>query len=126
MLYGHNNTVHSVEKLNVVVDKKGKVTEVWFRCMALPFTVGRRDTFADRYQGGPAHTRVVAVEVESDAGKRYQVFRDTRGAFPGYEWLIGDTTCEDCLHIVGFFGNEGVAREFARQLNLNGYIDFEP
>ena len=37
MIYGHDKTIHRTEKVNVELDKDGKVVSVWFRCMALPF-----------------------------------------------------------------------------------------
>jgi hypothetical protein len=37
MIYGHDGTIHGTQKVNVEVDKDGKVVSVWFRCMALPF-----------------------------------------------------------------------------------------
>lgn len=37
MIYGHKNTLHQTQRVNVELDKDGKVVSVWFRCMALPF-----------------------------------------------------------------------------------------
>lgn len=35
--YGNGGTIHRTEKLNVELDKTGKVVAVWFRCQPLPF-----------------------------------------------------------------------------------------
>jgi hypothetical protein len=37
MIYGHESTIHQSKKLDVEVNKEGKVVGVWFRCCALPF-----------------------------------------------------------------------------------------
>lgn len=39
MVYGYDGTIHGTQKLNIEVDKTGKVVAVWFRCCALPFNV---------------------------------------------------------------------------------------
>ena len=39
MIYGHGDTIHATQKLNIEVDEKGNVVSVWFRCCALPFDV---------------------------------------------------------------------------------------
>lgn len=43
MIYGHDKTIHRTELLNIEVDKDGNVVSVWFRCMALPFSVSIAD-----------------------------------------------------------------------------------
>jgi hypothetical protein len=37
MIYGHNGTIHGTQKVNVEIDRTGRVVSVWFRCCALPF-----------------------------------------------------------------------------------------
>jgi hypothetical protein len=35
--YGDDKTIHQTEYIDIGVDENGKVQEVWFRCMQLPF-----------------------------------------------------------------------------------------
>lgn len=37
LIYGHDKTIHRTGHLDIGVDENGVVTEVWFRCIQLPF-----------------------------------------------------------------------------------------
>ncbi len=56
--YGDDNTIHSTGTIDVGVDENGKVTEVWFRCMNLPFK-----QFKARYDIKPS-TNIKAIVFE--------------------------------------------------------------
>lgn len=68
MIYGHNGTIHRTTKLDVEVDRDGKVVSVWYRCMLLPFkqanvdqprAASMRSCYADKKKIRP----LLAVEV---------------------------------------------------------------
>jgi len=68
-VYGHDRTWHRTEQINVEVHE-GEVIAVWFRCLALPFTVSdwgaRRAEEMNRMYSepnGPSAIRVNAVNV---------------------------------------------------------------
>ena len=70
MRYGYNKTWHRTHQINVETHE-GRVVAVWFRCMALPYTVSNwgaaraRDMdlmYADK--DGPHSFKIHAVDVE--------------------------------------------------------------
>lgn len=70
MIYGHENTIHRTNLVNVEVDKNGKVVSVWFRCMPLPFdqrVVGtdRSKEMRSMYKEA-SETRILAIEIEGE------------------------------------------------------------
>lgn len=60
-VYGHSGTIHATEDLDIVMNERGEVTAVWFRCQELPFNVSRRA--GERARAQAQLPRLVAVEV---------------------------------------------------------------
>lgn len=75
MQYGHNRTIHRTKLLNIEVDKEtGEVVSVWFRCLALPFSVSeadedRADDMRRMYAENEMY-EIEAVEVTTPEEKR--------------------------------------------------------
>ena len=71
MIYGHNKTIHGSQKVNVELDKKGRVVSVWFRCCPLPFdaTVVDKERAAEMmYMSAKVNKRAKlnAVDIEQE------------------------------------------------------------
>jgi hypothetical protein len=61
--YGGNGTLHRTSTIDVVLDENGKVCQVWFRCLELPFTVDQRDHDPGYYNpGDDGYERKIAIE----------------------------------------------------------------
>lgn len=70
MIYGHERTIHSTQKLNIEIDKRGSVVSVWFRCCPLPFDVtvvdeDRAIEMANMSDGVNKHSKLNAVDIET-------------------------------------------------------------
>jgi len=39
--YGGMDTIHQTGTIDIQVSPEGEIVRVWFRCLSLPFTVGR-------------------------------------------------------------------------------------
>lgn len=63
-VYGHERTIHGTSLVNVVLDEQGKVTEVWFRCLQLPFDVSLEGTGKALYGKPDFGPPIKAVEVD--------------------------------------------------------------
>ena len=62
-VYGGKGTVNRTSTIDVVLDDKGNVSQVWFRCLELPFTVDRRDHDPGYYNpGDDGYERRIAIE----------------------------------------------------------------
>ena len=59
MIYGHGDTIHQTNHLDIEVDAEGNVKAVWFRCMMLPFQVSVSDCELPE-----ATTKLIAVEIQ--------------------------------------------------------------
>jgi len=59
MIYGHGDTIHQTNHLDIEMDADGTVKAVWFRCMQLPFKV----SISDR-EISEATVKLTAVEIE--------------------------------------------------------------
>jgi hypothetical protein len=72
VIYGHKGTIHGTQKLNVEVDKHGRVVSVWFRCCALPFDVtvvdeSRATEMATMSDEINKRTKLNAVDVDRES-----------------------------------------------------------
>ena len=69
MISGYDKTIHSTQKLNIEIDKRGGVVGVWFRCAALPFDVtvvdeDRAVEMANASDRVNKHSKLNAVDIE--------------------------------------------------------------
>jgi hypothetical protein len=61
--YGGKGTLHKTSTVDVVLDEKGEVCQVWFRCLELPFRVDKRDHNPGYYNpGDDGYDRRIAIE----------------------------------------------------------------
>lgn len=61
--YGNGGTIHGNGTLDIVKDKDGHVTEVWFRCQQLPFRVRMRGERTGYGSTDPNLPVITGVEV---------------------------------------------------------------
>ena len=66
--YGHDQTIHRTNHIDVEVGPDGKVCALWFRCSTLPFKVTHVDAERAKEMSrlDPSTQRLVAVVFEMD------------------------------------------------------------
>lgn len=62
--YGDGGTIHGNTKLDVVLNSRGQVTRVWYRCQMLPFEVSINPGHGDEAPRGSSELPLITgVEV---------------------------------------------------------------